>query len=159
MGDWSVFPSIAWFEHPWSRASVIRQFLLSQWASQFLFLFLISSSIILPSSTLSSTTAFFILSVHFARFVLFHTHISNDSSRFCSFSHSVQVSAHATLHYTQSTSLFSSVVLFPRARRKTFINNLQNVSPYYKHIEMDENYEWYLAVYFTGLVMTNTALH
>ena len=35
------------------------KFLLSQWPSQFLFLFFISSSIILPSPILSSTTAFF----------------------------------------------------------------------------------------------------
>ena len=44
-----------------------RQFLLNQWPSQFLFLLFISSSIILPSPTLSSTTAFFILFVHFPR--------------------------------------------------------------------------------------------
>ena len=48
-----------------SRWSFSRQCLLSQWPSQFLFLFFIISSVILPSTTLSSTTAFFILSVHF----------------------------------------------------------------------------------------------
>ena len=57
-----------------SRSSFSRQFLLSQWPSQFLFLFFISSSIILPFPTLSSTTAFFILSVHFTRSILLHAH-------------------------------------------------------------------------------------
>ena len=52
-----------------SRASFSRQFLPSQWPSQFLFLFLISSSIILPSPTLSITIAFSILSAHFTRSV------------------------------------------------------------------------------------------
>ena len=42
--------------------------------SQFL-LFFISSIIILPSPTLSNTTAFFILSVHFTRSILLHIHI------------------------------------------------------------------------------------
>ena len=56
-----------------SRASFSRQFLLSQCPSQFLFLFLISYSIILPSPTLSSTTAFFILSVHFTCSIFLHT--------------------------------------------------------------------------------------
>ena len=50
-----------------SRASVSRQFLLSHWPRQFLFLFFISSSIILPSHTISSTTAFvFCLSILYA---------------------------------------------------------------------------------------------
>ena len=48
------------------RASFNSQLLLSQ----FLFLFFISSSIILPLPTLSSTTAFFILSVHLTRSIL-----------------------------------------------------------------------------------------
>ena len=93
-----------------SRASFSRQFLLSQWLSQFLFLFLISSSINLPSPTLSITTAFFILSIDFTLSILLHTHISNASSRFCSFRRSVQVSApyNTTLHTKHFTSLFSS---------------------------------------------------
>ena len=41
-----------------SRSSFSRQFLLSQWPSQFRFIF-VTSSIILPSPTLSSTTVFF----------------------------------------------------------------------------------------------------
>ena len=92
-----------------SRASVSRQFLLSQWPSQFLFLF-ISSSIILPAPTLSSTTEFFIFSANFTRSILLHIHISKASSRFCSFRHSFQVSApfNATLHTKHFTSLFRS---------------------------------------------------
>ena len=92
-----------------SRTSFSRQFLLSQWLSQFLILFLISSSIILPSPTLSSTTAFVILPVHFTRSILLHTHISNASSCFCSFCR-VQVSApyNTTLHTKHFTSLFHS---------------------------------------------------
>ena len=77
----------------YSRAPFSRQFLLSQRSSQFLVLFFISSSIILPSSVHSSTTAFFNSSVHFARPMLLHIHISNASSRFCSFRCSAQVSA------------------------------------------------------------------
>ena len=103
-----------------SRASFNRQFLLSQCPNQFLFLFLISSSIILPSPTLSSTTAFFILSVHFTLSILLHTHISNPSSRFCSFRGSVQVSApyNTTLYTKHFTSLFRSS--FPKDPRKCF---------------------------------------
>ena len=71
--------------HSFLRAVLSRQFLLSQWPSQFLSLVFISSSIILLSPTLSSTSAFFILSVHFTRSILLHTHISNASSYFCSF--------------------------------------------------------------------------
>ena len=93
-----------------SRASFSRQFLLSQWPSQFLFLFFVSSSIILPSPTLSSSTAFFTLSVHFTRSILLHTHISNASSCFYSFRRSVQVSApyNTTFHTKHFTSLFLS---------------------------------------------------
>ena len=93
-----------------SRASFSRQFLLSQFPSQFLFLFFISSSIILPSPTLPSTTAFFILSIHFTRSILLHIHISNASSRLCLFFHSDQVSApyNTTLHTEHFTSLFRS---------------------------------------------------
>ena len=84
------------------RASLSRQFLLSQWPSQFLFLFLTSPSIILPSPTLSSTTAFFI------QYILLHIHISNASSCFCSFRRSVHVSAphNTTFHTKHFTSLF-----------------------------------------------------
>ena len=48
-----------------SSSSILQQaFLLSQWPSQFLYLFFSSSSIILPSPTLSSTAAFlFCLSI------------------------------------------------------------------------------------------------
>ena len=54
-----------------SRASFSRQFFLSQWPSQFLFLFLISCSIILPSPTRSSTTAFFIfLSIIYTNIII-----------------------------------------------------------------------------------------
>ena len=93
-----------------SKASFSRQFLLSQRPSQFLFLFFIIFSIILPSPTLSSTTAFLILSVHFTRSILFHVHISNASSRFCTFRRSVQVSTsyNATLHTRHFTSYFLS---------------------------------------------------
>ena len=93
-----------------SRASFSRQFLLSKWRSQFLFLFFVSSSILLPSPTFSSETAFFILSVHFTRSILLHTHISNASSCFCSFRRSVQVSApyNTTLHTKHFNSLFHS---------------------------------------------------
>ena len=68
-----------------SRAFFSWQFLLSQWPNQFLFLFFISSCIILPSPTISRTTAFFILSVHFTCYILLHIHISNVSNRFWSF--------------------------------------------------------------------------
>ena len=93
-----------------SRAFFSRQFLLIQWPSQFLFLFLISYSIILPSPTLSSTTAFLNFSVHFTRSILLHSHISSASSCFCSFRRSVQVSApyNTTLHTKRFTSLFHS---------------------------------------------------
>ena len=96
--------------HHCSRASFSRQVLLSQWPSQFLFFFLISSNIILPSPTLSSKTAFFILSVHFIRSILLHTHISNASSCFCLFRRGVQVSAsyNTALHTKHFTSLFRS---------------------------------------------------
>ena len=92
-----------------SRASFSRQF-LSQWPSQYLFLLFIRSSIILPSSTPSSTTAFFILSLHFTRYILLHIHITNASSRVCLFRLSVQVSApyNATLYIKHFTSLFLS---------------------------------------------------
>ena len=58
-----------------SRAFFSRHFLLSQRPSQFLFLFYSRSSIILPSPTLSSKTAFFILSIHFTRSIIVHIHI------------------------------------------------------------------------------------
>ena len=104
-----------------SRASFSRQFLLSQWHSKYFSLFFISSSIILPSPTLSSTTEFFILSVHFTRSITHHIHISKASSRFCSFCRSVQISApfNTTLHTKHFTS---PVVLFSRARRKCFFS-------------------------------------
>ena len=86
-----------------SRESFSRQFLLSQGPSQFFFLFF---SIILLSPTLSSTTAFFILSVHFTCSILLHIHISNALGRFWSFCHSVQVSA--PYNATPHNSLFLS---------------------------------------------------
>ena len=103
------------------RSSYSRQFLLSHWPSKFLFLFFISSSIILPSLTLSSTTAFFNSSVHFTRSIFLHTHISNYSSHFCSFRRSVQVSAtyNATLHTKHFTSLFRSS--FPKDQQKMLL--------------------------------------
>ena len=75
------------------------------------------------SSSLSVPTLFFLLplflaQLHFlfclsilhARSLLLHTHISNASSCFCSFWHSVQVSApyNTTLHTKHFTSLFRS---------------------------------------------------
>ena len=71
-----------------SRSSFSMQFLLNQRPSRFLFLFFISSSV-LPSPTLSSTTAIYILSAHFTRSILLHIHIANASSRFCLFRRSV----------------------------------------------------------------------
>ena len=76
-----------------SRASFSWQFLHSQSPSQFLFLFFISSCIILPSPTLSNTTAFFILSVHFTRSILLHIHMLT-----VVFVHSVPAPYNATLH-------------------------------------------------------------
>ena len=99
-----------------SRASFSKQLLLSQWTSQLLFLFSISSSIILPSHTLSSTTAFlFCLSIlHAPSFSI------SASECFQSFfAHSVVESKslhHTTLHSTEGTSLASSLVLFPRVK-------------------------------------------
>ena len=89
-----------------SRTSFSRQYFLSQGPSQFLFLF-ISSNIILPSPNLSSTIAFVIF-VHFTRSILIYIHISNASSSYCSFRHSVKVSApyNATLHTKHFNSLF-----------------------------------------------------
>ena len=99
------------------RASFSRQFLLSQWPRLFLFLFFISSSIILPSHTLSITTVFFILSILHAS--SFSTLTSNMLPVVLAHSVVVYKSLHrSTLHSTQSTSLISAVVLFPRARRK-----------------------------------------
>ena len=100
---------------------VSRQFLLSQWPSQLLFLFFISSSIVLPSPTLSSTTAFFILSVHFTRSILLYIYISNASSRFFSYRRSVQVSApyNATLLTKHFISLFLSS--FPKGQQKMLL--------------------------------------
>ena len=99
------------------RASFSRQFLLSQWPSQFIFLFFISCSIILPFPTLSSTTAFL-----FRSSILHAPSISISTSKmFLVFARSVILSRslhHTTLHSTQSTSLVSSIVLFQRARRK-----------------------------------------
>ena len=72
-----------------SRASFSRQVLLSSGPVNFF-----------SSSFSSSTIAFFILSVYFTRSILLHMHIPNAFSRFCSFRHSVLVSApyNATLH-------------------------------------------------------------
>ena len=71
------------------------------------------------SSSLSVPALFFLLplfpaqlhfSVHFTRSILLHIHISNVSSRFCSFRRIVQVSApyNATLLAKHFTSLFRS---------------------------------------------------
>ena len=69
---------------------------------------LMSSSIILPSPTFSSITAFFILCVPFTRSLLLHIHITNASNRFCSFRRSALDSEpyNATLHTKHFTSLF-----------------------------------------------------
>ena len=73
----------------------------------------------LPSPNLSSTTAFFIFSVHFTCSLLLHIHSSNASSRFCTFRRSAQVSApyNATLHTKHYTSLFL----------RSFLNSLQKM--------------------------------
>ena len=99
----SFFP----FTKPF-RASFSSQFLLSQRPSQFIFLFFISSSIILPSPALSRITAYF--SVHFTCSILLHIHISNASSRFLLIRWCVQVSApyYTTLHSNHFTSLLLS---------------------------------------------------
>ena len=83
----------------------------------YFFFFLISSSIILPSPTLSRTTEFFILSI------LHAPSFSIPTSQMLPvvLPHSVVVSRslhHTTLLSTQDTLLVCSVVLFPRARRK-----------------------------------------
>ena len=103
-----------------SRASFSRQFLLSQWSSQFLF----------PS--LSVPALFFLLPLFLAQLyflfclsILHALSFSIPTSQMLPvvFDHSVVVSRsmhHTTLHTTQNTLLVSSVVLFPRARRKCF---------------------------------------
>ena len=95
-----------------SRASFSRQFLLSQYPSQFIFLFLISSSIILPPPLFQAK-------LYFLFFL--HTHISNASSCFCSFRLSVQVSApyNTTLHTKHFTNLFRSS--FPKSLQKMLL--------------------------------------
>ena len=104
-----------------SRVSFSRQFLLSQSPSQFLFLFFISSSILLPSPTLSSITEYLFCLVYFTHSILPHIHISNASSHFY---HSVVVSKslhHTTPHSTQSTSLVSSLVFPPKDPQKMLL--------------------------------------
>ena len=105
-----------------SFQTILQQAVLSQPVSQPInfFLFLISSSIILPSPTLSSTAAFFFLSI-------LHAPSSITTSQMLPvvFAHSVVVCKylhHTTLHSTQSTSLISSLVIFPSARRKCFFS-------------------------------------
>ena len=75
-----------------SRASFSRQFLLSQWPSQFLFLFLISS---IPTYQMFPV-------------VFAHSAVMSRSLH------------HTTLHSTQSTSLAFFIVLFPRIHRICF---------------------------------------
>ena len=102
-----------------SRESFSRQFLLSQWPSQFLFFLFISSTIILPSSILSSTTKFFLFCLSISHAPAFST--STYQMFPAVFAHSVVVlkSLHrTTLHSTQSISLVSSLDLFSRSRRK-----------------------------------------
>ena len=88
------------------RASFYRRFLLSQWPSKFLFLFFISSSIILLSPTLPSIAAFlFCLSIlHAPSFS-----ISTSQMFPVVFAHYIVVSApyNATLH----TKHFSNLLL------------------------------------------------
>ena len=91
-----------------SNSILQQQFLLSQWPSQCIFLFFISSSIILRSPTLSSTTAFLspLTILHAPSFS-----ISTSQMLPVVFSHSVVAFKslhHTTLHSTQSTSLSSS---------------------------------------------------
>ena len=89
------------------RASFSTHFLLSQWPSQFLFLFFISSSIILPSPL-------FLVQLHvlFCLSILHAPSFSISTSQMLPvvFAHSVVVSKsphHTTLHSTQNTSLES----------------------------------------------------
>ena len=95
-----------------SRSSFSRHFLFSQCPSQFLFLFFISSSIILPSPTLSSTTAFL-----FCMSILHTPSFSISTSQMLPvvFAHSVVVFKflhHTTLHSTKSTPQVSSFSSF-----------------------------------------------
>ena len=110
---WTFFPFTIL-----SRTSFSRQFLLSQWPSHFLFLFLSIPALffILP---------FFLAQLHFlfCLSILHSSSFSIPSSQMIPvvFAHSVVVSRslrHTTLHSTQNTSVVSSVVLFPRVRRK-----------------------------------------
>ena len=92
-------------------------------------------SIILPSPTLSSTTEFFILSVHFTHSILLHIHISNASSRFCLFRRSIQVSApcNATLHTKNFSILFLSSFFFKgqgSAYTHKYINKRRDQAPF-----------------------------
>ena len=105
--------------------SILQQAVPSQpVSSQFIFLFLISSSIILPSPTLSSTSAFlFYLSILYAP----SFPISTSQILPVVFAHSVVVSKslnHITLQSTQSTSLASSLVIFPNAKGQHIYTNI-----------------------------------
>ena len=103
-----------------SRASFSRQFLLCQWPANFF------------SSSLSVPALFFLLTLFTAQLhFLFYLSILHAPSFSIStyqmlpviFAHFVVVSKslhHTTLHYTQSTSLASSLVLFPRVCWKCF---------------------------------------
>ena len=70
-----------------------------------------------PSITLCSTTAFFILPVHFTHSILLYIHISNASSNFCSSHPNVKSLHHIMLHSIQSTSLACSLVLIPSPQK------------------------------------------
>ena len=103
-----------------SRASFSRQFLLSQWSSQFL-----SSSLSVPSLLFLLPLFLAQLQFLFCLSILHAPSFSKSTSQMLSvvLAHSAVVSKslyHTTLHSTQSTSLVSFIVLFPRARRKCF---------------------------------------
>ena len=88
-----------------SSASFSRQFLLSQWPSQFLFLFFTSSTIILPSHSFQHNW-FFLLCLSILHAPSFSISTSQMLSVF--FAHSVVVSKslhHTTLRYTPNKAL------------------------------------------------------
>ena len=120
-------------DDPCSKGYFSRQFHVSQGSSQFIFLFFISYSIILPSPTVSTTTAFlFCLSILHAPFFSIST-ISNACSRFCSFRRRVQVSApyNATLHTKHFTSLYLFFCrCFPLLYFLTAVQVATDIAPY-----------------------------
>ena len=102
-----------------STASFSRQFLLSQWPIQLLFLLSVPALLFhLPFFEAQLNILFWLSILHAPSFSIFTCQVIP-----VVFAHSVVVSKflhHTTLHSTQSTSLASSLVLFPRVRRKCF---------------------------------------